>query len=535
MIHIRPAVGSDAQDIREIFLRCYGDSYPYEQFYDIEELTRMIYSNDSLLLVAEDSSSKKVLGTASVILEVGAYSDLVGEMGRLAVHPEARNRGIGKLLMQERLRLASPRLHVALIDGRTHHPFTLKIAEGNDFLIVGFLPMKMKLQERESLVLLARYFSEALKLRKNHPRIIPEVYSIAHQAMENCGLEPDLIVAEDAHAYPHCEEFELQELSTRGYISLLRIERGRVKHREVFGPMRLHDGFFKLQARQSHYLLAREEGRIVGAIGYTLDNIDGIVRIFELIAFHDEVIRFLLESLVNREWEQPTPCYMEIDINAFSPRMQRTVLELGFLPVAYIPALAFHEVERIDVVKMAKILTPLQLAPMDLSPKAEQMANLVLKAFAQRAILPRLAEVVEELPLFHGLKEEQNHRLAGLCSTQTFQSGEVIFHQGDPGREIYIILEGEVSIVRGNDQLPLGTVLVGECLGEVALLTQQPHSASAITTTATEVAILSLESLKELIRQRPDIGVVIYQNLAIGIGNKLCRADQQVEEKLHGH
>jgi hypothetical protein len=39
-------------------------------------------------------------------------------------------------------------------------------------------------------------------------------------------------------------------------------------------------------------------------------------------------------------------CY----VSAHAPRMQRTLIELGFLPVAYLPALVFHDVERLDVV-----------------------------------------------------------------------------------------------------------------------------------------------------------------------------------------
>ena len=51
-------------------------------------------------------------------------------------------------------------------------------------------------------------------------------------------------------------------------------------------------------------------------------------------------------------------CCIEVDVSAYAPRMQRTLVELGFLPVAYLPALVFHEVERLDVVKMVRLLDP---------------------------------------------------------------------------------------------------------------------------------------------------------------------------------
>jgi predicted N-acetyltransferase YhbS len=97
MIIVREATGQDVPAIREIFLASYGTEYTDPRYYDDTLLTKLIYSEDSLLLVAQDTETGEVMGTASVDLEVGAHSDLVGEFGRLAVHPASRQRGIGKL------------------------------------------------------------------------------------------------------------------------------------------------------------------------------------------------------------------------------------------------------------------------------------------------------------------------------------------------------------------------------------------------------------------------------------------------------
>lgn len=431
MIHLREALPADAAAIRDIFLACYGDDYPYEQFRDVAQLTKLIYSDDTLLLVAEDSESGRVLGTASVILEIGAYSDLVGEFGRLAVHPDARHRGIGKLLMDERLARVRDRLHVGLAEARVVHPYTLKIAESHGFHVVGFVPQKMLVGRRESLVPLVKYFPGALELRRNHPRVIPEVQPIAHQALVNCGLAPDAIVDDDSPPYPAADGFELEELTTEGYAALLRIERGRVRHREIFGPLRLHYGFFKLAARRSRYLIAREQGRVVGAIGFTCDAHERVIDLFELIALDDQVIRFLLSELERRAREEWEVEYVDVDVSAYSPRMQRTLLELDFLPAAYVPAMAFHEVERLDVVKMVRLIAPLDLGPLMLSPSAQAMADLVLKNFSQRAILPRIAGAIRGLGLFEGLSEEQARRLASVCTAVELGAGQTIFSRGD--------------------------------------------------------------------------------------------------------
>jgi ribosomal protein S18 acetylase RimI-like enzyme len=530
MITVREATGPDVAAIREIFLASYGTDYTDPRYYDDALLTRLIYSEDSLLLVAEDTETGKVVGTASVDLEVGAHSDLVGEFCRLAVHPACRQHGVGKLLLSERLKRVQGRLQVGLVEARTAHPYSLRIAEVHQFAGVGFVPERWRLRERESLALLVRYFGNALELRNNHPRVIPEVYPLAHMALENCSLPPDAIVDEAAPAYPPGGDFAVQELTTEGYAALLRIERGRVRHREIFGPARLHYGIFKLQARRSRYLIAREGGRIAGAVGFTLDPLDKAVRIFELIALHDEVIRFLLTDL-ERACREKWDCLIEVDVSAHAPRMQRTLLELGFLPVAYLPALVFHEVERLDVVKMVRLLSPPQVRAEGLTPNCVALAELVLRLFRNRTVLPRIATAVHELRLFAGLNAEQVARLAGVCGVATFAPGERIFREGDAGNQMHVVLQGEVAITVGGSAATLGVVQSGECLGEMSLLTAAAHSATATARTHVETAVLGHQDLWALIRLRPDIGLHIYRSLAAGMGEKLRRLDVSLADR----
>ena len=117
-------------------------------------------------------------------------------------------------------------------------------------------------------------------------------------------------------------------------------------------------------------------------------------------------------------------------------------------------------------------------------------------------------------------------RLAAASGHASFGAGQTIFEQGSGCSETFVILDGEVEIRLGGLERPLGTVTPGECLGEVALLTDSPHSATAVASTDVRTAVLKGADLTELVRQRPDIGMVLYRNLARGLGEKLRRADQ---------
>jgi CRP-like cAMP-binding protein len=58
----------------------------------------------------------------------------------------------------------------------------------------------------------------------------------------------------------------------------------------------------------------------------------------------------------------------------------------------------------------------------------------------------------------------------------------------------------------------------------MAVLTSQPHSATAVALADTMTATLRAAEIDGLVRQRPDIGVVVFRNLARGLGGKLARS-----------
>lgn len=419
---------------------------------------------------------------------------------------------------------------MAFMEARVAAPYSVSIARKAGFAVVGYGPMKLHYgARREDTALLVRHFGDGLALRRNHPRVIPEAYRLATRALRNVGLEPDVVVDETAAAYPAGGDFRLRSFSAEGYSELLRIERGRLRQREVYGPLRLHYGLFRIRAAKSSYLIAMEDGDVAGAVGYTHDRQEGFVRVFEVICRSERAIRYLLAELERRCIADGDVAVIEIDVGAGSVRMQRTLVECGYVPVAYLPAMVFHEVERIDIVKMQRLLTPLHGFDPDVEEQAMEMAACVLRDFRRREVLPQIAEAVDELPLFAGLTGEQVRRLASVWQQESFAAGEVVFRPGDEGDRMWLLLEGTAEVSLGDEGRTVGRVESGECLGENALLSGQPHTAGARTLEAVTAGVITKGRLVDLIRRRPDIGMVLYRNLAVGLGDKLRRADRALE------
>jgi GNAT superfamily N-acetyltransferase len=535
-VRVREAGEQDVGAIKELFQAAYCQDYPYPAIYDETALKKAIFGDDVVIVVAEAPDTGRVLGTASVLFDTGAQSDLVAEFGRLVVRPDERAHGVGGLLMAERIRRVEGRLHVGLVENRAIHPFSQKISQAHGFAPVGFQVGKHRFRTRENTALFCRHFEQALPMRRNNPHLIPEAHSLASLALQNCGLPADVIVDEESAAYPPGANFCVEQLAAPGMPALLRIERGRVRNREVFGPMRLQYGFFKLSARSASYLVAREDvaggraGPIAGAIGYIRDDREKSVRIFELISRTDAVIRVLLDELLARcrgEWDVE---YLEIDISAHAPAMQRTLLELGFLPSAYVPAMVFHEVERLDVVKMSRLLATPPPADCQVVPTMKPIVDSVLQSISRQAVLPQVAQAMHRIAPFQGLNPEQSARLAGICQVRHFSRGQPLFSLGADPDEMFILIRGNVEVTLGDPPRRLGTVAAGDSLGELSLLTGEPHSAGARAMEEVTTAVLSRAAVRALTRERPDIGVILYRQLAIGLGRKLQRLDASVLE-----
>ncbi|MDH3492333.1 MAG: GNAT family N-acetyltransferase [Acidobacteriota bacterium] len=523
MIEVRAATENDVDGIRDLFLAAYGKSYTYPAYYDPFVLKKMVFDDDTLLLVAEDNKSKVILGTASVIFDLGAFGDLAGEFGRLVVHPDARRRGIGKKLMEKRLEIASVRLHVGFVENRVAHPFSQRISYRYGFAPAGFLPLKAYFAERESLALYVLHFGAALRLRRNNPRVIPEVFQLAQQVLSSCNIEPDAIIDGDSAPYPNEHEFEIEEMRTKGYASLLRFERSRSGEQEIFGPARIHQGLFSLKATHSHYVIARKAGHLVGAIGFSVDHVEKAVKIFEIVTVDQRPIRMLIEEVIDRCLKKYDMAYIETDVGAYSPSMQRTLLELQFVPVAYIPAFAFQKAERCDVIRMARLFVPVQLDGSSLYKTTKPVFRIIKSNFSTHDILPQLARALPEIEMFSGLTKEQMRRLIEVCTVAELKEGKQVVQSGQRSENALIVLNGEltVSTKLGKKHHNVGVISAGECFGETALLSREKHTVAATAKVHTEVAVMSRRDLSQLIRRRPDIGVVLYKNLARSLGRKL--------------
>jgi CRP/FNR family transcriptional regulator, cyclic AMP receptor protein len=144
-----------------------------------------------------------------------------------------------------------------------------------------------------------------------------------------------------------------------------------------------------------------------------------------------------------------------------------------------------------------------------------------------RPVLDSLAAI----PFFGGLEPAALERLAATMRARRFKRGEVLFHIGDPGDALFVIVSGEVKISLPSDtgeEAILATLGPGEVFGELALLDGSPRSASASALVATETVVLPRERFRELIATEAGVRDALLASIA----GELRRLTTHVEE-LH--
>lgn len=110
---------------------------------------------------------------------------------------------------------------------------------------------------------------------------------------------------------------------------------------------------------------------------------------------------------------------------------------------------------------------------------------------------------LRSVPLFARLAGEDLHAVAEVVSSRSYAKGEQVLSKGDPGDELFVIVQGAVVIEE--KRVKLGRLGPKEFFGELAVLDEEPRSADCTAAEDTVVLVLDGADLAELMASRPSI------------------------------
>lgn len=139
-----------------------------------------------------------------------------------------------------------------------------------------------------------------------------------------------------------------------------------------------------------------------------------------------------------------------------------------------------------------------------------------------------IREVMASTPLFHGIGRQDWRLLSNLFHDRSYEQGEIIFERGMPGLGMYVVIEGSVQITGGgeDDETVLATLEKGDFFGEMAVIEEGVRNATASAAEPTRLIGLFRPQFRELLRDRPKLGVLMYERIGRILVERLRRADE---------
>jgi len=144
--------------------------------------------------------------------------------------------------------------------------------------------------------------------------------------------------------------------------------------------------------------------------------------------------------------------------------------------------------------------------PQDKEIKAEQQQS---KPWSER-----LQEAVASIPFFSPLSADERKKLADEATLHVFNAGEIIIREGDPGRSIYVILDGQVRVFTRDHhgkELELAILEVSQFFGEMSFLTGKPRSGSVMALDTSVIVELGYTSMRRVVKEHPTVKKVLVE------------------------
>jgi CRP-like cAMP-binding protein len=157
---------------------------------------------------------------------------------------------------------------------------------------------------------------------------------------------------------------------------------------------------------------------------------------------------------------------------------------------------------------------------------AHKLGEMTMENIATLSLMERIL-FFKRVPLFEHVSPGDLKQVAALAQEESFSDGVSIVREGDIGDVMFIIVSGEVRILMTQEQkeVEIARRKTGEYVGEMALISKEPRSASVTAVGSVRALCIDQKSFESLLRDRPDVSLAVIQIL--------CDRLKEASTKLH--
>ena len=152
--------------------------------------------------------------------------------------------------------------------------------------------------------------------------------------------------------------------------------------------------------------------------------------------------------------------------------------------------------------------------------------------------------ILKQADIFYKLTPTQLEMISHICQERTYQTGEVIVHEGTDTDELYVIVSGEVDVLVNPalvsdhpgaeySSVSIATLRRGQSFGEIALVDKGVRTATVqALQNKTRLLIIPRAKLMLLCDTYPQLGYRLMQNLAADLALKIRSTDLRIRAEL---
>lgn len=112
-------------------------------------------------------------------------------------------------------------------------------------------------------------------------------------------------------------------------------------------------------------------------------------------------------------------------------------------------------------------------------------------------------DLLKRVPLFSKCSRPELERIAGIADELDFKEGKELAKEGSPGREFFVIVEGDAEVTRGKHRLR--RLSDGDFFGEISLITRLPRTATVKTLSPMRALVITDRSFRRMLTQSPQL------------------------------
>jgi CRP-like cAMP-binding protein len=121
-------------------------------------------------------------------------------------------------------------------------------------------------------------------------------------------------------------------------------------------------------------------------------------------------------------------------------------------------------------------------------------------------------ELLKRTPLFTGCTKKELRELATIADEVDLRKGANLTREGRPGHEFIVLVEGTARVTqKGRKLADLGA---GDWLGEIALLTKGPRTATVTTTSPARILVITDRAFRRVVGDMPSIALKVLTSVA---------------------